>query len=294
VGSDPRLGLLLALADDELIMGHRLSEWTGWVPYVEEDLAMSSIAQDELGHARALYEIVSSIDGQDVDALALGRAADEYRNAVLCERPNRDYAYTVARHWLYDTADDVRLAALDATTFKELREAIEVFRLEERYHLEHARLWFRRLAEGPVEARRRLADALEAAIGEALALFEPLPEENALLADGTLPRAHEEMLADWLAVIGADLDAAGLDYVLAGGDEGSDAEMIPTSAGAIEADGDARARLQVPGLARRDGRWAHEGAFAGAGGRHGQHSEDFEPLWTEMTALYRAHPGASW
>ena len=58
--SDPRLGLLLALADDELVMGHRLSEWTGWVPYVEEDLAMSSIAQDEIGHARALYEIAST------------------------------------------------------------------------------------------------------------------------------------------------------------------------------------------------------------------------------------------
>ena len=102
--SDPRVTLLLALADDELVMGHRLSEWTGWVPYVEEDLAMSSIAQDEIGHARALYEIATTLDGRGVDALALGRPPHEYRHAVICERPNRDYAYAAARHYLYDTA----------------------------------------------------------------------------------------------------------------------------------------------------------------------------------------------
>src|SRR2546426_227347 len=98
MGTDARLTLLFALADDELIMGHRLSEWTGWVPYVEEDLALSSIAQDEVAHARMLLDICSQIDGRDTDALALGRAPGEYRNAWLCERPNGDFAYTIARH----------------------------------------------------------------------------------------------------------------------------------------------------------------------------------------------------
>ena len=156
---DARIGLLLAIADDELILGHRMSEWTGWVPYIEEDLALSSIAQDEMAHARILYEIVASLDAtRDADALALGRAPDEYRNAILCERPNRDFAYTIARHWLYDTADDVRLAALEATSFAPLRDAIALLRLEEQYHLEHANAWFERLARGPVEARRRFGD----------------------------------------------------------------------------------------------------------------------------------------
>lgn len=292
--TDPRIGLLLVLADDELILGHRVSEWTGWVPYIEEDLAMSSIAQDEVAHARLLYGLVTAIDERNEDALALGRQPHEYRNAVLCERPNRDFAFTLARHWLYDNADDVRLAALEHTTFKELREAIAVLRLEERYHLEHADAWFQRLARGPVEARRRFADALTQTLPEAMALFEPLPEEEELLADGTLPRAHQALLADWLERIGRALDDAGLGYVLSGGRASDGGEIIPTSTGSIQRDGVAPERLRVPGLLQREGTWVHEGAFEGAGGRHGKHSEDFDAVWTEMTALYRAHPGASW
>ena len=86
------------------------------------------------------------------------------------------------------------------------------------------------------------------------------------------------------------LEAVSLDYVLEHhGPIGG--EMVPTSTGEIEAGADA---LAVPGIVRRDGRWAHEGAFAGAGGRRGRHSEDFQPLWDEMTKLYREHPGATW
>jgi ring-1,2-phenylacetyl-CoA epoxidase subunit PaaC len=293
--SDPRLALLLSLADDELIIGHRSSEWTGWVPYVEEDLALSSIAQDEIAHARALFEIASQLDGRDVDALALGRDQDDYRNAVLCERTNRDFAFTIARHWLYDHADDVRLRALQESSFKELSEAVAVFRLEERYHLEHADAWFSRLANGPVEARARFTTALAQAFAEAMAIFEPLEDEGVLVEDGTLPRANEDLLAEWLEVIGTRLDEAGLEQVLSATEEGAAGEMIPTSSGAIEADErEVGATLVVPGLERRAGRWVHTGGFGGAGGRQGRHSEDFEPLWQEMTGLYRAHPGARW
>ena len=292
--TDPRLGLVLAMADDELVMGHRLSEWTGWVPYVEEDLAMSSIAQDEMGHARALYEIAAGLDGRDADALALGRAVSEYTHAVICERPNRDYAFTAARHYLYDTADDVRLGALQGSSFKELAEAVRVFRLEERYHLDHARAWFRRLTTGPVEARQRFADALSAALGEAMAIFEPLPGEDVLRSDGALPRSSDELLGDWLEGLGRDLEDVGLERVLEVGAEAPVGEMVPTSSGATEMAPDRAAPLRVPGLERRDGRWVHAGDFEGAGGRRGRHSEDFAPLWEEMTGLYRAHPGVRW
>lgn len=290
MSTDPRVGLLLALADDELILGHRLSEWTGWVPYIEEDLAMSSIAQDEMAHARTLYQIVEQIDGRDVDLLALGREPREYRNAVICERPNRDFAFTLARHWLYDTADDVRLRALASTPFKELREAVDLILLEERYHLDHANAWFSRLANGPVEARHRFADALTETFAEAMAVFEPFEGEEALLADGVLPRASEDLLAGWLQVVGDRLEQEGLSQVLGAQEQGA-GEMVPTSTGEMQP-GEAGARA-VPGLARADGRWTHEGAFA-PGGRRGEHSEDFEPMWAEMTALYRAHPGARW
>jgi ring-1,2-phenylacetyl-CoA epoxidase subunit PaaC len=286
---DPRLVLLLALADDELILGHRHSEWTGWAPYLEEDLAFSSIGQDEIGHARLLYEIAEPLAGKDPDALALGRQPDEYRHAILCERPNRDWGYTIARQYLYDTADDVRLRALESSSFPELAAAVKTIRLEEKYHVEHGRQWFERLANGPVEARQRFAHGLEAAIGEALALFEALPGEQALVEDGVLPLSNEDLLGEWLQGLGADLDRVSLDWVLtshakAGG------EMVPTSSGEIEAG----PTLSVPGIERRDGTWVHIGGFAGAGGRQGRHSEDFRPLWEDLTGLYRAVPGATW
>jgi ring-1,2-phenylacetyl-CoA epoxidase subunit PaaC len=283
---DPRLGLILAVADDELILGHRHAEWTGWAPHVEEDLAFSSIAQDEIAHARLLYSLAE----EDVDALALGRRPEEYRNAILCERPNGDWGYTLARHYLYDTADDVRTAALEGSSWKDLADAVRTIRLEERYHLEHARLWFRRLAEGrSLTGRERLAQGLEAVIGEALAIFETLPDEEALVAEGLLPRSNEDLLAEWLERLGTELEEVSLDWVLsahapAGG------EMVPTSSGEIEAG----PTLSVPGIERRDGRWVHVGAFAGAGGRQGRHTEDFTALWEDLTGLYRAVPGATW
>jgi ring-1,2-phenylacetyl-CoA epoxidase subunit PaaC len=275
--SDPRASLLFALADDELILGHRISEWTGWVPYIEEDLALSSIAQDEIAHARMLLDILSVIDGRDPDALALGRAPGEYRNAILCEQPNTDFAFTLARHWLYDHADDVRLRALQESSFKELREVVAVMLLEERYHLEHADAWFRRLAEGPVDARHRFADALANAIGPADAIFEPLEDEGELISQGILPAPSDAMHDAWRAHIGEMLDDVGFDQVLASKAEPAAGEMVPTSTGEMES-------ANVSAVPRADG----------AGGRKGQHSEHFEPLWQEMTALYRAHPGARW
>ncbi|MGH2709996.1 MAG: 1,2-phenylacetyl-CoA epoxidase subunit PaaC [Actinomycetota bacterium] len=286
---DPRLGLLLALADDELVIGHRHSEWTGWAPYLEEDLAFSSIGQDEMGHARLLYEIAGPLAGKDPDALALGREQSEYRHAILCERPNGDWGYTIARQYLYDTADDIRLATLEKSSFPELAAAVKTIRLEERYHVEHARQWFNRFSSGPVEARQRFAQGLETAVGEAMALFESLPEEEHLVADGVMPSSNEDMLSEWLRALGEELESVSLDWVLtshakAGG------EMVPTSSGEIEQG----PTLTVPGVERGDGGWAHVGGFTGDGGRRGRHTEDFGVLWEEMTALYRKIPGATW
>ena len=292
VDDTPRSALLFSLADDELILGHRHAEWTGWAPHIEEDLAFSSIAQDEMAHARLLYELIGQSAGgdADVDRLAFGRKPDEYLHAVLCERPNRDWGFSIARQYLYDTADAVRLESLADSSWPELRELVGVIRLEEKYHLDHARAWFRRLAEGPLEARQRFADGLGTALAEAVALFEPLPGEDELVSDAVLPSPTENLLSRWLEQLGNDLEAVSLDYVLEHhGPVGG--EMVPTSTGEIEAE---REALAVPGIVRRDSRWVHEGGFAGAGGRHGRHSEDLEPLWDEMTRLYREHPGATW
>jgi len=286
--ADPRLTLLLALADDELVIGHRHSEWTGWAPHLEEDLAFSSIAQDEIAHARVLLELAQPLAGRDVDELALGRSPAEYRHAVICERPNGHWGYTIARQYLYDTADDVRLEALEGSSDADLAAAVRTIRLEERYHVEHARIWFRRLAEGPVQARERLSEGLEQAVPEALALFEQLPDEEALVRDGVLPTPMEELLGVWLAGLGADLESVSLDYVLSRHKRVG--ELVPTSSGEAEEG----STLEVPGLERRGDRWVHVGGFVGAGGRRGRHTEDFDALWEEMTMLYRAVPGATW
>jgi ring-1,2-phenylacetyl-CoA epoxidase subunit PaaC len=291
MADDPRLTLLFALADDELIMGHRHAEWTGWAPHIEEDLAFSSIAQDEMAHARLLYRLAreAGLTEADEDELGFGRRPDEYRNAVLCERPNGDWGYTIARHYLYDTVDEVRLEALAESAWNELAELVRVMQLEEKYHLDHARTWFKRLVEGPMEARQRFADGLSAAMGEALALFEPVPGEEQLVTDRVLAKPGEDLLGEWLGRMGEELEAASLDYVLAR--HGTVGEMVPTGSGEIPDSGEPFA---APEIARRDGRWIHEGGFAGAGGRQGRHSDDFLPLWEEMTGLYRAHPGARW
>src|SRR3712207_2625672 len=133
--SDSLVAMVTALGDDELVLGHRHSEWTGYAPHIEEDVAFSSIAQDEVGHAAALYALAGKLVGDDADHLAFGRTADQYRNALICERPNGDWAYTLARHWVYDTADDVRLEALERSSDPELAALAAKMRREERYHL---------------------------------------------------------------------------------------------------------------------------------------------------------------
>lgn len=284
----PRLTLLLCLADDELVIGHRHAEWTGWAPHIEEDLAFSSIAQDELAHARLLFGLAGGLCGRSVDELALGRPPHEYRNAVVCERPNGDWGYSLARQYLYDTADAVRLRALASSSWSELADLVAVVQLEEAYHLDHARTWLTHLARGPVTGRQRLADGLSAVVAEAVALFEPIPGEAELLDAGVLPRSNEELLAAWLTEVGTELEAVSLDYVLER--HAAVGELVPTSSGEIAPE----QPFTVPGVVRRDGAWAHEGGFAGAGGRRGRRSEDFAALWEDLTGLHRAHPGARW
>src|SRR5207247_8455933 len=104
--------LLLSLADDELILGWRNSEWTGIAPFLEEDVAFSSIAQTEIGHARAWYELAAKELGTDADSLAFDRQPGEYRCAPFVElRFVPDWAQTIARHWLYESADAIRIQA---------------------------------------------------------------------------------------------------------------------------------------------------------------------------------------
>ncbi|MBA3605770.1 MAG: phenylacetate-CoA oxygenase subunit PaaI, partial [Acidimicrobiia bacterium] len=106
---------LVAFADDEHLMGQQHTEWIGVAPFLEEDLAFSSIAQDELGHAAALYELLG-----EPDTLAFGRRQDQYRSCHLVELPCQDWADALARHWLYDLAEVRRWDALAGSAVAEV------------------------------------------------------------------------------------------------------------------------------------------------------------------------------
>jgi ring-1,2-phenylacetyl-CoA epoxidase subunit PaaC len=141
---------LLEIADDELILGWRDSEWTGIAPFLEEDVAFSSIAQNEIGHARALYALAATDLGTTADELAFDRAPDEYRCAPLVERRFADdWARTIARHWLYEAADEVRLEALKNSDDPEVAGLAAKIDREEAYHRMHAQMWVDRLRDEP-------------------------------------------------------------------------------------------------------------------------------------------------
>jgi ring-1,2-phenylacetyl-CoA epoxidase subunit PaaC len=137
--------LLLGLADDELILGWRDSEWTGIAPMLEEDVAFSSIAQNEIGHARAVYELLSN----DADALAFDRAPAEYCCAPLVELHLLDWGHTIARRCLYEVADEIRIAALMGHDDPRVAGLAAKINREEAYHRMHAEMWRQRLAETP-------------------------------------------------------------------------------------------------------------------------------------------------
>jgi ring-1,2-phenylacetyl-CoA epoxidase subunit PaaC len=201
--------LLLGIADDEFVIGFWDSEWTGIAPMLEEDVATSSISQDEIGHARALYELIADLNGQDADEIAFGRQPDAYRHAALMNHARTDWAFTIARRYLYETADSVRLEALARSSYEPLAQLANKMRREERYHLMHLDTWLRRLAGGP-DGRQRLTDALGRLWPDALAIFSPVADEELLVREGVLPEPMDALNSRWLDQVSPVLDGLGL------------------------------------------------------------------------------------
>ena len=155
-----RAETLLPLADDELVVGWRNSEWTGIAPFLEEDVAFSSIAQNEIGHARALYELVAEELGTTADGLAYDRPLEEHRSAPLVQLRRMDWAATIARHALYETADAIRIERLASSGDPVVAGIASRIEREEAYHRMHAEMWVGRLL-GSDEGRARLDAALD-------------------------------------------------------------------------------------------------------------------------------------
>jgi ring-1,2-phenylacetyl-CoA epoxidase subunit PaaC len=167
---------LLSIADDELVLGWRDSEWTGIAPVLEEDVALSSIAQNEIGHARALYTLIA----KDPDALALDRRPEEYRSSALVElRFVPDWARTIARRYLYEHADAIRIGRLAESDDKAVAGLAAKIQREEAYHLMHADMWAERLRDEP-----RFRAALDELLPYALGLLEAADRPALLAATG--------------------------------------------------------------------------------------------------------------
>jgi len=202
--------LLLSMADDEFVLGFWDSEWTGIAPILEEDVAMSSVSQDEIGHAKALYELLAGLTGDDADRIAFGRPADGYRHAALMNHARTDWASSIARRFLYENADAIRLESLANSSYQPLADLVVKMRREETYHLLHFDLWLRRLAEGGEESHSRLAAAIDELWADAQAVFAPLAGEARLMAARILPETLETLRARWLERVRPRLEALGL------------------------------------------------------------------------------------
>jgi ring-1,2-phenylacetyl-CoA epoxidase subunit PaaC len=200
---------LTALADDELILGHRNSEWTGHAPILEEDIALANLAQDELGHARLYYDLRRELDGSDPDRLVYFRAVPEWRSAQLLELPKGDWAFTMLRQYLFDTYEHVLLSSLRESSHEALKQVAEKILREERFHLQHSALWVERLGLGTEASHRRMQAALDTLWPCTKQLFVPLEGDELLVQAGILPDLND-LEASWQQAVVTVLEAASL------------------------------------------------------------------------------------
>lgn len=176
--------LLYKIADDLLILGHRNSEWTGFGPLLEEDIAFSSMAQDKVGQSYALYSILNSLGEREPDTIAFTRNANQFHNSQLVELPNGEYDFSLIRHFLYDTAEVIRFEMLGESSYQPLAELSRKIRAELRYHTLHANTWMKQLGSATEESISRLQKSLNYALPFALGMFEESPNEKEIVAGG--------------------------------------------------------------------------------------------------------------
>jgi len=176
--------LLYKMADDQLVLGHRNSEWTGMGPLLEEDIAFSSMAQDKIGHSLALYTLLHQLGESDPDTVGFTRNATQFHNCILVELPNDEYDFSLIRHFLYDTAEAIRFESLTNSSYVPLAQLATKIRGELRYHTMHANIWIKQLGSATPESIDRLQKSLNYALPFALGIFEESNFENELIENG--------------------------------------------------------------------------------------------------------------
>jgi ring-1,2-phenylacetyl-CoA epoxidase subunit PaaC len=211
VVGNPLCEYVLRLGDDRLILGHRMSEWCGHGPILEEDIAMSNIALDLIGHATSLLALAGEVEGQgrDEDALAYFRDGVAFRNALIVELPNGDFGFTMMRQFLFDAysvllwdalshAGDARIAALAAKSLKETK-----------YHLRHSSEWVVRLGDGTAESHARVQRALDELWRYTGELFDHDAVDDAVVSHG-ITVDHAALRSRWQTMVADVLQRATL------------------------------------------------------------------------------------
>ncbi len=268
------LDYTLRLADDALIMGHRLGEWCGHGPVLEQDIALTNTSLDHVGRARSLYQyaaeqfnqlpagekskvftsvslqnLINASTNIDEDDLAYLRDGWDFRNAILLEQPNNDWAYTVARSFFYDAFNHLFFTALTGSKDESLAAIAEKSLKEVTYHLRWSSEWVVRLGDGTEESHRRMqkaADELWMYTGE---LFIPNSTDTQMVQQG-IGVDITQLREPWMQTIRNVFSEA---------------------------------TLSIPA-----GTWMQQG------GRDGRHSEHLGYILAELQFMQRAYPGMEW
>jgi len=202
---------LRCLADDEFVLAERYTEWQVRGPTLEADVAVANIAQDELGHARLWYRLLESL-GYDETELVWERDPTTFRHSTLVERPfeSGDWADCIVRGFLYDTYEQLRVEALEGSSYPAIADPVGKVLGEETFHREHARNWLERLCED-AGGRDRVQDAVDRLFPHALTLFEPTGHEEAILDRGVRARSLPDVRREWREVVTSFLVGYGIE-----------------------------------------------------------------------------------
>ncbi len=225
--------LLYKMADDALIIGHRNSEWTGIGPMLEEDLAFSSMAQDKIGHAIALYTILHEVLGEaDPDTLGFKRTEKEFKSCHLVEQPIGEYDFSTIRHFLFDHAELLRYESLTQSSFQPLAQLAKKVKGEIKYHVMHADTFVKQLSNGNEESKARMQQALNNTWHLALGIFEPgeyeveLTSNNIFIGEAELKKRWLEKVTPLLESYGLTIPATDESKIAKGGRTGYHTEYL--------------------------------------------------------------------
>jgi len=252
----PFTELVLSIADDKLMLGHRNSDWTGLAPILEEDIAFSSLSQDNVAHAMALYEMAGELLGASADRLAFGREPEQYRCASIVEVPDEfNWATAMTREFFCTHCDELRFTRLSRSNHKPIADLAARLLAEQRVQTEHVDGWIERLGTGNDDSNTRMQQAIDALAPHAPMLFETMDREDELVESGLYPLLEDgpsNLFDAWKERLVDRTTRANL-----------------------------RLALELPAPEAR-------------GGRRGAHTEAFIDLLNEMCEVYRLEPDAAW